>query len=419
MYIACCQGKIPLKNIYELEDVLTSNVFSFFKYADRNVFLRSLFEDLSKQIVGLSVSRQNLNEAEFIFWPKFDTNYKYICNDIDNEENTNMKADDDVFITEPDLVVIIGEYYILIEAKLNSNFHKETSEKESQLVREIKGGKKEAESRGLKFKLLTITKHYYFDKEAIYKESDATEYIDEIAWINWQRITEIIDDCLKNDNLRIEDKVFASDLIELLCKQKLRSFYGWNFANDLEMEVDFSHPIFFKISIPIPIEERILENRLIKRKAKSGQYSLNDGLLYAFWISLLDSAKSSTNLHLHAKASDRTCVGVRVKRFLQFNYILLNSGARVELYIASGDKKKNKDIFDKLKMRKREIEELFGGDLKWERLDEKDACRISKSLDIGSYRERGRWIEIQKGMIEVMVRLEHSLEKHIDELGII
>lgn len=50
---------------------------------------------------------------------------------------------------------------------------------------------------------------------------------------------------------------------------------------------------------------------------------------------------------------------------------------RVELYIDTGDKKRNKEFFDSLKSHEKEIESQIGMPLKWERLEERKASRLS------------------------------------------
>ena len=50
---------------------------------------------------------------------------------------------------------------------------------------------------------------------------------------------------------------------------------------------------------------------------------------------------------------------------------------RVELYIDVGDKKRNKKFFDSLKTRSKEIESQIGLSLKWDKLEERRASRIS------------------------------------------
>ncbi|EWS52964.1 MULTISPECIES: DUF4268 domain-containing protein [unclassified Methylibium] len=54
---------------------------------------------------------------------------------------------------------------------------------------------------------------------------------------------------------------------------------------------------------------------------------------------------------------------------------------RVELYIDSGDKLKNEQVFDCLLQRKEAIAAALGLDLKWERLDNRRACRIAVYRD--------------------------------------
>jgi len=62
MILAELQGKIPGK-LEDKEDILTSNVFSFFKYADRRLLKQYLDH------IGITISLHDAQNAEFIFWP--------------------------------------------------------------------------------------------------------------------------------------------------------------------------------------------------------------------------------------------------------------------------------------------------------------------------------------------------------------
>ncbi|MCM8788091.1 MAG: hypothetical protein NC935_08620 [Candidatus Omnitrophica bacterium] len=73
MYIAELKNKIP-PGLEKMEDVLTSNVFSFFKYAERTIYLKSLLRKLN-----IAVSDKELNKAEFIFWPTYEDGTEPFC----------------------------------------------------------------------------------------------------------------------------------------------------------------------------------------------------------------------------------------------------------------------------------------------------------------------------------------------------
>ena len=94
MYLAEFRGKLSSR-VERMEDVLTSNVFSFFKYSNRDIFLKNYLNKL-----GFNISNQEAEGAEFRFWPVFEDG------------------------TEPDLVIMVGNYYLLIEAKYFSEFSK-------------------------------------------------------------------------------------------------------------------------------------------------------------------------------------------------------------------------------------------------------------------------------------------------------
>lgn len=72
--------------------------------------------------------------------------------------------------------------------------------------------------------------------------------------------------------------------------------------------------------------------------------------------------------------------------------IAFRTGNRLscELYLDSGNKEKNKQRFDKLEMNKEKIEEILG-ELSWERLDEKNACRIAVYTDFTNDTEMLLW----------------------------
>ena len=185
-------GKISSK-LKKMEDILTSNVFSFFKYSDR-IYLKDYLRRL-----GLIVSISEANKAEFEFWPRYPDN------------------------TEPDLVVTCGRYYILFEAKLYSDFSPETLTMASQIDREVKMGKREAEIQKREFIYIAITAEYYFNKKKYAKYASQKYFY----WTNWSAITTYLFGIIEEDNSK-SNKLYIEDLYALLVKKRLRSFVGLN-----------------------------------------------------------------------------------------------------------------------------------------------------------------------------------------------
>jgi hypothetical protein len=138
----------------------------------------------------------------------------------------------------------------------------------------------------------------------------------------------------------------------------------------------------------------------------------------AFWSSLLERSKNKTKLFSNRKPSKECWINMGAgKTGFAYGYIILMKAAWVELYIDTGDQNRNKQIFDKLHSQKTQIEQNFGDQLDWQRLNGKRACRIAKktSKDKGLLNEE-EWPSIQDAMIDAIIRLENALREPISQL---
>lgn len=170
--------------------------------------------------IGLDLLDENLISAQFLFWPRYDDN------------------------TEPDLVIIAGDYYILIEAKYFSGFGEETINRKSQLSREIEGGILEAKTLKKQFVLVAITADYSYNSDKL----DEIKRFPNIKfkWINWQFVSNILSNYLNNHEEQNSDYLISRDLYDLLEKKNLRTFISLNDLkfNSVEPIID---RIFFKV----------------------------------------------------------------------------------------------------------------------------------------------------------------------------
>ncbi len=215
MYLAEIRGKVS-SLIEKKEDVLTSNVLSFFKYADRAVFLKGYLHEL-----GVDISKHEAKQAIFEFWPQYQDG------------------------TEPDVVIQTSNYYLLLEAKYFSDFGKETPKTKAQLTREVENGKREANNQGKLFKLIAITADSYERSERL--DSLPKGLIPFCKWTNWQTVAKYLKQVLENQQgIRLEDAIFARDLYELLDKKNLRSFIGLQESLIIRGVLEHCDQVFFE-----------------------------------------------------------------------------------------------------------------------------------------------------------------------------
>lgn len=195
MYIAELRGKLS-RDQENMEDLLTSNVFSLLKYAPRDIFLYKYINHL-----GVTVTQKDAREARFQFWPTY--------NDL----------------TEPDVVILIGGHYLLFEAKLLSGFGQETETTDAQLLRELRGGMTEAHNLGFRFQLFAITADY-FQPPDLYG-GIPEKYHEFLRWTSWQKFAFFLYSLLLSETeLAEETFMLTQDLYDLLDKKGLRQFEG-------------------------------------------------------------------------------------------------------------------------------------------------------------------------------------------------
>lgn len=136
-----------------------------------------------------------------------------------------------------------------------------------------------------------------------------------------------------------------------------------------------------------------------------------------FWESLLEKSKEKTNLHSNITPSADAWISTGAgKSGLSYDYGITYKYGRIEFYIDTGKYEENKKIFDELFRNKEHIEEVFGGKLEWQRLDNKRASRIRKVYDYANLNDVEKWDKLQGDMINDMIQLEKALKKFIHKI---
>lgn len=122
-----------------------------------------------------------------------------------------------------------------------------------------------------------------------------------------------------------------------------------------------------------------------------------------FNTKLLDYSKARTDLH--AGITPRPTAWSASRRHgVLWAYVVLEDAVRIEVYL-DGNAEKNKATFDKLYASRSEIEAAYGGKLDWQRLGDKQACRICDTIPGGGWVDEGTWDTVIPTAFERVGRL--------------
>ncbi len=101
---------------------------------------------------------------------------------------------------------------------------------------------------------------------------------------------------------------------------------------------------------------------------------------------------------------------------LAYSFVITKKYASVELAINKSNKDENKSIYDYLYKTKDEIENAYGKELSWQRLDDKKMCRITFILNGVNVFNVDDWPQMQQFLVENMIILNDTLKKYINKM---
>ena len=152
-----------------------------------------------------------------------------------------------------------------------------------------------------------------------------------------------------------------------------------------------------------------------EEKSAQGAQKRTHGLRQAFWTKVLGELRTrkvawfenispSKDHYVSCAAGVAGC---------HFSLIFRKYEACVELSLQRSDATENKWLFDRLKNRKCELENRFGNELQWRRMDELKASRISYSHPFASYDE-SNWPEMIDWMYRHIVGFTKTFSEPLD-----
>ena len=144
--------------------------------------------------------------------------------------------------------------------------------------------------------------------------------------------------------------------------------------------------------------------------------SARHGLRREFWeIAIPIVAEKVAAFRGRSATTDHWLTGSSGHGGIGFSLQILKDCARVEIYIDTGDKDKNKKIFDFLFEKKDELETAFGAALEWRRLPDKRASRLYASFDGCALTDKETWNAGITWLAENMERFYSAFKKPLED----
>jgi hypothetical protein len=139
-----------------------------------------------------------------------------------------------------------------------------------------------------------------------------------------------------------------------------------------------------------------------------------------FWKGLLDKSKGQTTLFANISPGTNHWISTGVgKSGITLSYLILKDRGSLELYVDCDSDQagaRNKAIFDALLEQRAAVEEEYGKQLEWMRLDNKRASKIRSSISGGGLAMPDTWDALQDRMITEMVRFEKALVPRLKQV---
>lgn len=178
--------------------------------------------------------------------------------------------------------------------------------------------------------------------------------------------------------------------------------------------------ILIDVQQVVPLPEAADYIIRIRDKEHKGRQERNErsSLRWRFWQGLLEVARSKTKLHSNISPTEyhwiSTGAGIGG---VSYNYVVRQHGGTVEVFFGRKDADANKRMFEELYSHKGEIEQSFGEELSWERLDGKLGSKVAYYVEAGGYQDPEQtWSVAHNAMVDAMIRLERSVKPFVLKL---
>lgn len=206
-------------------------------------------------------------------------------------------------------------------------------------------------------------------------------------------------------NFRKEVTSTAMWLLDHNIKIKCIRVTPYELNNQILLDTEQIIPIINGEEYLIKIAKKKQEE-IINKEKKQRRHTVR----VKFWTSLLEAMNKKSDLFKNISPSKDNWINCGSGMSgVAYTFVVTGNYGRIELWINKGTQEENKEFFDIIYDYKDQIEESFGDELDWQRLDEGKGSRIAYKLeDVNIFNEED-WNEMIDFMTTNMIKLEKSM----------
>jgi len=165
------------------------------------------------------------------------------------------------------------------------------------------------------------------------------------------------------------------------------------------------------------LQIKLAEKRQEVVELKNSRQTACEDLHLEFWKTALPELQKKTKFYDNVNPSKKYWLhGKGGRGGVRFVVVFHNDYARVELYIDTGNKEKNKNIFHAFEKDKVRLENAFGEELCWEKLGDKRASRIKFETENVNINDRECWNEAIAFMTENIAKMYDVFKPELDKI---
>ena len=193
---------------------------------------------------------------------------------------------------------------------------------------------------------------------------------------------------------------------------RLQCFKVTPFQNGKELLLDIEQiiPIKDAEEYIIKMAEKSKDDSMVEAQA-SERHKIRE----EFWSNLLNKMKSKSDLFRNKSTTKENWIatGAGISG-VSYNFAITKSSARIELYIRSDQKEKNKEIFDYMYSNKQTIESSINNKIIWERFEDKDASKLYINIE-KNYFEKENWQILIDLLVDNMIYFHKVIDGYLKE----